>query len=129
MALTARRGHTPHMMKEPFEAVRSAVGKLIRERRLHHGWNQTQLAQQAGVDQTTVSEWERGVSLPRDMQRVMTALDVPMDQVRATMEAAVLAEDKVEEAIRLQPLLSPEARQALVTIYRKVLAAEIAQRA
>ncbi len=116
------------MVNEPFETARSAVGKLIKERRVQRGWNQTQLAQQAGVDQTTVSEWERGVSLPRDLQRVMNALNIPMDQVRATMEAAVLAEDKVEEAIRLQTLLSPDARQALVTIYRKVLAAEIAQR-
>lgn len=116
------------MTKEPFEAVRSATGKLIKERRLQRGWNQTQLAQQVGVDQTTVSEWERGASLPRDLQRVMTTLNVPMEQVRTVMEAAVLAEDKVEEAIRLQTLLSLEARQALVTIYRKVLAAEIAQR-
>ena len=116
------------MARDPFDAVRSAVGKLVKERRLEHGWNQTQLAQQVGVDQTTVSEWERGVSLPSDMRRVAAALDIPFEQVEGAIEAAALAEDKVEEAIRLQTLLSSETRQALVTIYRKVLAAEIAQR-
>jgi transcriptional regulator with XRE-family HTH domain len=114
--------------RDPFEATRSAIGKLIKERRKERGWNQTQLGKQVGVDQTTVSEWERGVSLPRDLRRVTEALDIPIEQLQATIEAAVHAEDKVEEAIRLQTVLSIEARQALVTIYRKVLAAEIAQR-
>jgi transcriptional regulator with XRE-family HTH domain len=109
----------------PVQALMSAVGELVRGRRKERGWTQTQLGERIGVDQSSVSEWERGVSLPSDLKRVAAALEIPIEELHTVMEAAVLRQDDVEKAIRLQTLLSAETREALVRIYRKVLAAEL----
>ena len=40
------------------------VALLIRDRRLEIGLSQEELAQKMGVNQTAISQWERGVALP-----------------------------------------------------------------
>ncbi|GAA3801964.1 hypothetical protein GCM10022380_19320 [Amycolatopsis tucumanensis] len=114
------------MRRDPTEAVRRAVGNLIRELRKERGWNQTQLGAAVGVDQSTVSEWERGAAVPRELRAIADALGVPFDRFRQVIEAAAAAADAVEEAIRSQSLLSKESMEALVVMYRKVLAADTA---
>ena len=37
---------------------------MIRERREELGLSQMQLAEKVGVNQTAISQWERGVSMP-----------------------------------------------------------------
>lgn len=44
-------------------------GKLIRELRRRLGMTQVQLAEKMGVDQGTVSRWERGLEAPRPARR------------------------------------------------------------
>ncbi|WP_345069908.1 helix-turn-helix transcriptional regulator [Amycolatopsis tucumanensis] len=99
---------------------------MIRELRKERGWNQTQLGAAVGVDQSTVSEWERGAAVPRELRAIADALGVPFDRFRQVIEAAAAAADAVEEAIRSQSLLSKESMEALVVMYRKVLAADTA---
>ena len=39
--------------------------KTIRQLREERGWSQLEVAVRVGVEQSTVSEWERGVKTPR----------------------------------------------------------------
>lgn len=112
--------------RDPIDAAKKAVGNLIRRHRQDLGWNQTQLGDRVGAEQSTVSEWERGASLPKDLAAVAAALDAPLDTFRQAMEAAVHSTDDIEESIRNHPLLSKESVQALVVMYRKALAADTA---
>jgi DNA-binding XRE family transcriptional regulator len=50
------------------------LGRLIQRRRLDAGYiSQRDLAYALGIDQSTVSFWERGLSVPRARQRVALA--------------------------------------------------------
>lgn len=51
--------------KTPAEAIRLRQGKKIREYRQHWKKSQATLADELGVTKAAVSEWERGVSTPR----------------------------------------------------------------
>lgn len=58
-----------------------AIGKRIRAARLRKGWNQSVLAEQAGVSRTTLFQMERGaIPTPRaaTLHRLATALEIPV---------------------------------------------------
>ncbi|HEY6224514.1 MAG TPA: helix-turn-helix transcriptional regulator [Gemmatimonadales bacterium] len=48
-------------------------GRRIEEARKALGLTQVQLAEAVGVDQTTISQWERGRVVPRDEMRIALA--------------------------------------------------------
>lgn len=52
---------------------RQALGALIRDRRLSYDnpLKQRELASKIGVDPITVSRWERGITIPSDVHRVL----------------------------------------------------------
>lgn len=52
------------------------IGKRIRERRVLLQMTQVELARLAGVDQSSVSQWERGVTMPsrRNEAAILEAL-------------------------------------------------------
>jgi transcriptional regulator with XRE-family HTH domain len=50
--------------RDPFEKKTENLGERIREFRRVHGLTQKKLAEQLGVDQTTLAGWERGVHRP-----------------------------------------------------------------
>lgn len=106
-----------------FKRLYRTVGELIRQRRGELGLTQEQLAERLRVTQPAVSAWERGKDLPNSLSAVADALDIPREQMVAVVEAAGRANDKVEQAIGEQLLLSREVRDALVTIYRQLLGA------
>lgn len=67
------------------------------------GWNQTMLAEVAGVDQSTISKTENGwdgITL-RNLRKVATALDVEVYQL--LMDDGAAAEMKIIEAYRALP--------------------------
>ena len=78
---------------------------------------QSQLGEQMGVTQVAVSDWENGKSLPRDFVGLKQALGIEPDEWFATM----LYNDPVVREIRSQTRLPVETRNALVTIYQKLL--------
>lgn len=41
------------------------IQEAIRKTRMHHGWNQTELAEKLGVNFLTVNRWENGHTLPQ----------------------------------------------------------------
>lgn len=51
----------------------SAIGKRITEARQRRGWSQETLAERAGVTQGAVTNWERGIRLPRGRQMLALA--------------------------------------------------------
>jgi len=50
--------------RDPFEKEADNLGDKIREYRRIHGLTQKKLAEQLGVDQTTLAGWERGEHTP-----------------------------------------------------------------
>src|SRR5215211_1236944 len=82
-----------------------SLGDFIRTQRKQRGWNQTRLGQEVGVDQTTVSTWERGESLPSDLHRLAGALNVPVEEL---VDRAFGFLTRVERAIVHDRLLPTE---------------------
>lgn len=56
--------------------IARTIGQRIRSRRKVLGMSQVDLAEKVGVHQTTVSEWERGLTCPsrRNEAAILTAL-------------------------------------------------------
>lgn len=96
-------------------------GEYIRRLRKQRGFSQDQLAEQVGVSQATISEWERGVVMPSKQEELAKALGVKVDELVHEMAVRTVFDDAVEKAIRLELRLAPEARNALVTVYRHML--------
>lgn len=110
---------------EVFDAVRSAAGKLLKERRLELKLTQAEVGERVGVEQSTVSEWERAKAWPKDLRAVCERLGIPRERMLAALKAASQVEDDVERAIKAQVALSSDVRDALLTIYRKLRAADL----
>ena len=52
------------LRRDPFEKETENLGERIREYRRVHGLSQKKLAEQLGVDPTTLADWERGRHQP-----------------------------------------------------------------
>ncbi len=104
---------------------RQTLGSLIRTRRKHLGWNQTQLGRAVGVDQTTVSTWEAGKSLPSDLHRLAQTLDVSFADL-ADQALGLLTD--VERAIVRDPLLPKDKQDLLLTVYGYLTGRESVQK-
>lgn len=51
------------------DELKTDTPRLIREVRAALGWNQTLLGGRFGVHQTVVSQWERGMPAPTEVER------------------------------------------------------------
>lgn len=80
----------PHAA-DAYEVARLAfdLGRQVRELREQRGWNQNQLARQAGMTQSAVARFEAGGTIPTlpVLGRLAHALDVELD-VRLTPKPA-----------------------------------------
>ena len=63
--------------RDPFEKKTENLGDRIREYRRIHGLTQKRLAEQIGVDQTTLAGWERGQHRPAKRYLSNLALNFP----------------------------------------------------
>lgn len=56
---------------------------IVREMRLRAGLTQRELARRVGVDRSTVTKWELGISAPkaRDIPRLATELNCSTDEL------------------------------------------------
>ncbi|MEM9513676.1 MAG: helix-turn-helix transcriptional regulator [Actinomycetota bacterium] len=59
--------------KTPGDATRKEIGGRIREQRVFLGLTQAEVAEPLQVTKAAVSDWERGVSLPRQHLQVALA--------------------------------------------------------
>lgn len=101
------------------------LGEYIRLQRQMADLSLRGMAELAKVSNAYLSQIERGLHQPslRVLQAIADALGIPADQLLA--EAGLVTGDpsdetrsRTEDAIRSDPALSPEEREALLRIYR-----------
>ena len=111
------------------DAVWSGVGEFIRAQRELANLSLRQLADIAKISNPYLSQIERGLHKPSAdvLKNIASALKISAETMYAQAglldpEAAGARGDRaaagVEEAIRLDPLLSPEQKETLLRVYR-----------
>jgi transcriptional regulator with XRE-family HTH domain len=110
-----------------WKATLEVLGAAIRAERVTAGLSLRDLAERTKVSNAYLSQIERGLHQPslRVLQAIAEALNIPADTLLA--EAGVVsgsaaqpsaAHEGTEAAIRSDPDLKPEEREALLRIYR-----------
>ncbi len=106
----------------------ASVGEFIRSQRELMSLSMRQLAEMAAVSNPYLSQIERGLYTPsaQVLKGIATALDVSTETLfeRAGLldETVKRPTPSVEDAIRLDPGLTPEGKQALLQVYRSLVA-------
>src|SRR5680860_1270379 len=102
----ARRDRPP---RRSLSSLRT--GLLIREARRHAGLTQAELASRLGTKQSAVSNWERGIDVPRvdTLARILDACGFEVDLTFRRHD------DEDRSLIALQLSLTPEERLAANT--------------
>ena len=80
--------------------------KKLREARLLKGWSQHDLGKEIGLEQTSYSRKERGVSSirPEEWARLAKALELPIEAIKENKNLAKASLDIVPKEV-LEPLL------------------------
>jgi transcriptional regulator with XRE-family HTH domain len=112
------------------------LGEYIRLQRQMADLSLRGMAELTKVSNAYLSQIERGLHQPslRVLQSIAEALDIPADELllhagllrepaEETPEGATGGRGRTEEAIRRDPDLTPEEREALVRLYRSFLEA------
>src|SRR3954447_8186017 len=106
------------------------LGAYIRLQRQMADLSLRGMAELTKVSNAYLSQIERGLHQPslRVLQSIAEALDIPADELlahagllREPDEEHAGARSRTEEAIRSDPDLTPEEREALVRVYRSFL--------
>lgn len=112
----------------PWEVRREALGSFIRTQRQMARLSLRQLADLAKVSNPYLSQLERGLHEPsmRVLQSIADALDISVETILA--QAGLLdpepdnsASAATEAAIRADPLLGAEQKEALLSVYRSYI--------
>ncbi len=103
-----------------------ALGHFIRTQRELHRMSLRELARASKVSNAYLSQVERGLHEPslRVLFAVANALSVTVEDLLAAASSAAEQQsdaDSVEAAIRAEPRLRPEQKDALLAVYRKFL--------
>jgi transcriptional regulator with XRE-family HTH domain len=106
-----------------------SVGDFIRTQRELMSLSMRQLAEMAKVSNPYLSQVERGVYTPsaQVLKGIADALDISAETLYR--EAGLLDDtmarpgQSVEDAIRVDPRLTPEGKQALIQVYRGLVGA------
>ena len=112
-----------------WETQRTALGAFIRTQRQMARLSLRQLAELAKVSNPYLSQLERGLHEPsmRVLQSIAEALDISVETLLA--QAGLLGGEVesvqavTEAAIRADPLLQPEQKEALLSVYRSYVSA------
>jgi transcriptional regulator with XRE-family HTH domain len=107
-----------------------ALGEFIRDRRKMAELSLRDLADKANVSNPYLSQIERGLHTPsvRVLKAIANALNVSAEQLlvqAGLLEAEAVDPDlapSVVEAIRLDPLLTDDQRQAMLAVYGSYVA-------
>lgn len=110
----------------------SALGRFIREQRQLAHLSLRELSRLTSVSNAYLSQVERGLHQPslRVLQAIADALGIPADTLLAHAgfgsepeEGAMTERGATEAAIRSDPALTPEEKDALVRVYRSFIEA------
>jgi transcriptional regulator with XRE-family HTH domain len=115
-------------MNDPWKSQMEALGSFIRTQRKLADLSLRELAEMTEVSNPYLSQLERGLHQPsvRVLKSIANALNVSAETllVQAGLlenggeEAAAAAGSSVESAIRADPILSGDQKEALVNVYR-----------
>jgi transcriptional regulator with XRE-family HTH domain len=110
----------------PWEPQLDVLGEFIRAQRRHANLSLRQLAEMTQISNAYLSQLERGLHEPsvRVLRSISSALDVSVETLLA--QAGLLADDdehgETEQAIRADPRLTDEQKDALLAVYRTLVA-------
>lgn len=113
----------------PEERSRKALGEFIRTQRRLANLSLRQLSNLAKVSNPYLSQVERGIYRPSAdvLKGIADALHISAEALFAKVglidEADRSGRPDVEEAIRLDPALKPDQKEALIRVYRSFLPA------
>jgi transcriptional regulator with XRE-family HTH domain len=115
-------------MNDPWKAQMEALGSFIRTQRKLADLSLRELAEMTEVSNPYLSQLERGLHQPsvRVLKSIANALNVSAETL--LVQAGLLEDDDaregeaprstVESAIRTDPVLSDDQKQALIDVYR-----------
>jgi len=113
------------------EAAPSVLGRFIREQRQRARLSLREMARMASISNAYLSQVERGLHAPsvRVLHALADALDVPIEDLvsRGGPPGAETHRPygaSVESAIRSDPLLDSEQKDALLAVYRSYVASK-----
>ena len=115
-------------MNDPWKSQMEALGSFIRTQRKLADLSLRELAEMTEVSNPYLSQLERGLHQPsvRVLKSIADALNVSAETLLvqagllegATEEGEVAAGSSVEAAIRTDPILSDDQKEALINVYR-----------
>ena len=115
-------------MNDPWKSQMEALGSFIRTQRKLADLSLRELAEMTEVSNPYLSQLERGLHQPsvRVLKSIADALNVSAETLLvqagllegATGEGEVPAGSRVEAAIRIDPVLSDDQKEALINVYR-----------
>jgi transcriptional regulator with XRE-family HTH domain len=115
-------------MNDPWKSQMEALGSFIRTQRKLADLSLRELAEMTEVSNPYLSQLERGLHQPsvRVLKSIANALNVSAETllVQAGLlehggeEGEALAGSSVEAAIRTDPILSDDQKEALINVYR-----------
>ena len=116
-------------MNDPWKSQMEALGSFIRTQRKLADLSLRELAEMTEVSNPYLSQLERGLHQPsvRVLKSIANALNVSAETL--LVQAGLLEEDvepgeaaaagsSVESAIRTDPILSSDQKEALINVYR-----------
>lgn len=92
-----------HLM--PKHLTKQQFGRRLYQLMLARGWNQSELARQAGLPRDSISTYVRGVALPtpKSLQALAVALGVPAGEVLPNAIEAAVDEDHPSFEMKVSP--------------------------
>jgi len=113
-----------HNTAQPRRRIRTkkpdaiAIGRKITRARTHLGLRQTDLAYRLNVEQSAISNWERGLSVPELNSRIKlaAALELPLTELMPAageIEADVFSNPQVQRIVESFVALPPSTRLAI----------------
>jgi transcriptional regulator with XRE-family HTH domain len=119
-------------MTNPWQQQVESLGQFLRTQRQLANLSLRELAAMTDLSNAYLSQIERGMHEPsvRVLRSIAQALHLSANTVLA--QAGLLDEDtagahSTEEAIRADPVLSPDQKQALLAVYRSYVQQQRAQ--
>jgi transcriptional regulator with XRE-family HTH domain len=117
-------------MNDPWKSQMEALGSFIRTQRKLADLSLRELAEMTEISNPYLSQLERGLHQPsvRVLKSIANALNVSaetllvqaglLEGATATGEGEAPARSSVEAAIRTDPILSDDEKEALINVYR-----------
>lgn len=90
--------------------------------RTARGWTEYQLAERAGLPQSTISSWYRKDMVPTlpSLEKICAALGITLSQLFAEGEAPVSLTQEQRELLTRWARLNPEQQQAMLNLMEKM---------